>query len=54
MISNNLSHETFVIDEKYNNLPDYEYNDIYVNNENKTTSCYRFAKNKNGDYGIVP
>ena len=53
----NLSHECIVLDDKYGNLPDYNYTTITYNNndENKTPAppC-TFAKKKDGTRGILP
>lgn len=54
MIMNNISHETKVTDEKYNNLPDYEYIDIKVDDNDGTQRTVRYAKRKNGEQGIIP
>ena len=53
----NLSHECIVLDEQYNNLPDYNYTKIqYHNNDEKRTlapPCV-FTKAKNKTPGILP
>jgi DNA polymerase elongation subunit (family B) len=54
MRERNLSHECIVMDEKYDNLPDYNYYNVeYKNNDGSTTRC-RYAQHKDGTYGIVP
>jgi DNA polymerase elongation subunit (family B) len=62
MIMNNISHEKLVDNPKYDNLPDYEYNDITYNEtyedikgekQVRQKTC-RFAKNKDGKLGIIP
>jgi DNA polymerase elongation subunit (family B) len=50
MIHRNLSHESYVIEPEYDNLPGYEYIDVKVNK--KTT--HRFAKRKDGKPGVLP
>jgi DNA polymerase elongation subunit (family B) len=62
MIMNNISHEKLVDNPKYDNLPDYEYNDITYNEtyegidgDKKTRQkICRFAKKKDGSLGIIP
>ena len=54
MIHKNLSHETFVDNAKYDNHPDYIYYDCEYNNADGTKTKCRYAKNKNGDMGIMP
>jgi DNA polymerase elongation subunit (family B) len=62
MISENLSHDCIVIDQKYNNLPGVEYldisYDIYEGKGDKkkmsgNTTC-RFVQLPNGEKGIIP
>lgn len=54
IISYNVSHETLVVNPEYDNLPDYDYKDItYRNNDGTTTTC-RYARNKDGTFGILP
>lgn len=68
MIAENISHDTIVLDKQYDNLPDYEYNDVTydvyskVKKENSTKiikvksgkkTC-RFAIRKDGKKGILP
>jgi DNA polymerase elongation subunit (family B) len=53
IIDRNISHETIVIDSQFDNLPDYEYNNVtYKNGDGTTTTC-RYARNKN-KLGIIP
>lgn len=53
MICINISHECIVLDTKYDNLPDYNYQTVtYKNNDGTTTTC-RFAKKKDGTKGIL-
>ena len=62
MISENLSHCSIVLDEKYDNLPNTEYLDIaYDSWERDNTNEIvmvrkknRFAQPKNGEKGIIP
>lgn len=53
MISENISHDSIVLDKKYDNLPDVEYLDITydVNGKDKVV---RFAQFKNGEKGVMP
>ncbi len=54
MIHKNLSHETFVDNDKYDNHPDYVYYDCkYRNADGSFTEC-RYAKNKDGTMGVMP
>ncbi|VVU94693.1 DNA polymerase family B [seawater metagenome] len=54
MIHKNLSHETIVLDDLYDNLEEYEYfESTYRNMDGTTTKC-RYAKNKDGTLGIIP
>ena len=67
MISANISHDSLVMDEKYNNHPDYNYYDITYDDyayemsgrtkkkiKTGTQTTCRYARNKNGDMGILP
>lgn len=62
MISENLSHDSIVLNEKYNNLPGYEYIDITydvfekINDKKIKTSekTIRFAQFPNGEKGTIP
>lgn len=54
MILRNLSHECFVNDLKYDNLPGYKYHVIsFKNNDGTFTTC-RFAEKLDGTKGIIP
>ena len=54
MILRNLSHEYFVNNCHYDNLPNYKYHEIsYKNNDNTITKC-RFAEPIDGSKGIIP
>ena len=54
MIQKNLSHETLVNNDRYDNLEEYKYyNCEFSNADGSKTKC-RFAKNKNGEKGIMP
>lgn len=54
MILRNLSHEMFVNDPQYDNLPGYRYHQIkYKNNDGSFTTC-RFAEKLDGTKGIIP
>jgi hypothetical protein len=54
MIHKNLSHETFVDNLQYDNHEDYEYYNCEYNNADGTKTKCRYAKNKNGEMGIMP
>ena len=54
MIHKNTSHETFVDNERYDNLPEYDYYDCEYNNADGTKTKCRYAKNKDGTMGIMP
>lgn len=62
MISENLSHDAIVLDEKYNNLPDVDYLDIAYDiydgtgDEKKRVGekVCRFAQPKDGEKGVIP
>ena len=67
MISANISHDSLVMDEKYNNHPDYNYYDITYDDyayemsgrtkkkiKTGTQTTCRYARNKNGDMAILP
>lgn len=47
MISENISHDTLVMDEKYNNLPGVSYVDIEFNEGSSSISC-RYAQEPEG------
>jgi DNA polymerase elongation subunit (family B) len=54
MIQKNLSHETLVNNDRYDNLEEYKYyNCEFSNADGSKTKC-RFAKKLNGDKGIMP
>lgn len=54
MILRNLSHEMFVNDPEYDNLPGYRYHQTsYKNNDGSITIC-RFAEKLDGTKGIIP
>lgn len=55
MIYKNISHESLVIDNQYDNLPDYNYHVVSFKNEtdDKETIC-KFAEHKNGNKAIIP
>lgn len=53
MISENISHDSIVLNSKYDNLPDTEYIDIKYDVNGQETSV-RFAQFKNGEKGILP
>lgn len=62
MISENLSHDCIVLDDKYNNLPGVEYLDIsydvydYINDKKIKVgekTC-RFVQLPNGEKGVIP
>ena len=50
----NVSHETYVTDEKYLNLKNYTYYTISFKNNDGTISRCTYAKNKNNELGIIP
>ena len=53
MIYMNISHETYVNNPAYDNLPDYEYKTaVYRNSDSTETTC-RFAKKKDGTKGVL-
>ena len=54
MIFRNFSHETFVNDPEYDNLPGYRYHEVTYNNNDGTTSTCRFAEKLDGTKGIIP
>jgi DNA polymerase elongation subunit (family B) len=54
MILMNLSHESFVNDDKYDNLPGYKYHEIhYTSSSGNTVKC-RFAEKEDGTKSIIP
>jgi pentapeptide MXKDX repeat protein len=53
MIYRNISHECIVLDTKYDNLKDYNYQTVtFKNNDGTSTTC-RYAKHKDGSKGIL-
>lgn len=50
----NMSHETIVEDEKYANLPDHYYHRTWINNNDGTVQCVKFAQAFGGERGSVP
>jgi len=53
MIYMNISHECYVNNPAYDNLPDYEYKEAVYNNSDGTTTTCRFAKKKDGTKGVL-
>jgi len=57
MIAENISHEMFVDDADYDNLPDYTYNTVKFDQERadgtKEEVICRYAK-KEGEFGVIP
>lgn len=56
MIYINISHECYVNDPKYDNLPGYTYETVtyeVTSNNNKTTTTCRFAKKIDGTKGVL-
>jgi DNA polymerase elongation subunit (family B) len=53
IIHKNMSHETLVINEKYNNLENVEYYDAYFKENNGNMQYRRFAK-VNNTLGVIP
>ena len=57
MIAENISHEMFVDDSNYDNLPDYTYNTVKFDQEKadgtKEEVICRYAK-KEGEFGVIP
>lgn len=54
MREGNISHETLVMNPKYDNLEGYDYYDVYYKEEDKSITHCRYARNKNGEIGILP
>jgi DNA polymerase elongation subunit (family B) len=48
MIMKNLSHNSIVLDPRYDNLPGYKYHDVTYNNPDGTTTTCRFAEKLEG------
>jgi DNA polymerase elongation subunit (family B) len=54
MIEKNLSHNSIVLDPKYDNLPNYIYHvQTYNNNDGTVTTC-RFAERSDGKKATIP
>ena len=53
MIYMNISHECYVINPIYDNLPDYIYKTATYNNNDGTTTTCRFAQKKDGTKGVL-
>lgn len=53
MIYMNISHESYVNNPAYDNLPDYEYKDAVYNNSDGTTTTCRFAKKRDETKGVL-
>jgi len=53
MIYMNISHECYVNNPAYDNLPDFEYKEAVYNNSDGTTTTCRFAKKKDGTKGVL-
>lgn len=54
MILKNLSHESHVMDDRYDNLPGYIYHEIkYTKNSGDLVTC-RFAEKEDGTKAIIP
>jgi len=66
MCEKNLSHEMYVSDPAYDNLPDFIYHDTFIDVKDKkgrtkrnpdgtvVREHHRFAQHKSGSYGILP
>lgn len=61
MISENISHDSLVLDSKYDNLPGYTYVDVSfdvfegpINNKRKVEKTCRYAQFPNGEKGVLP
>ena len=53
IIDRNISHETIVIDSQFDNLPEYEYNNVTYKNSDGTNITCRYARHKE-KLGIIP
>jgi len=53
MIYMNISHECYVNNPAYDNLPGYEFKEAVYNNSDGTTTTCRFAKNIDGTKGVL-
>jgi DNA polymerase elongation subunit (family B) len=54
MICKNICVSKILLDNKYDNLPNYNYNNVVFNNADGTTCTCRFAEDKSGEKGIYP
>jgi DNA polymerase elongation subunit (family B) len=54
MIMKNLSHNSIILDDKYDNLPEYKYHTQSYNNSDGTVSTYRFAERLDGVKATIP
>lgn len=54
MIFRNLSHETLVMENIYDNLQGYRYNEVSYKNEDGSVTKCRFAEKIDGTKGIIP
>ena len=53
IIAMNISFETFLSSNEYDNIQGYTYNDIYYNDNNDKKIHCRFAKKEN-EFGVIP
>ena len=53
MIYINISHECYVNNPAYDNLPNYDYQTVTYNNNDGTTKTCRFAKKKDNTSGVL-
>ena len=54
MISMNISHECFVNDKSYLNLPNYIYKEVSYKNKDGTETICTFAQKMDGSLGVIP
>ncbi|AYV77594.1 MAG: DNA polymerase family B elongation subunit [Dasosvirus sp.] len=54
MIEKNFSHNSIVLNPKYDNLPNYIYHSQTYNNSDGTTTTCRFAEKANGEKATIP
>jgi DNA polymerase elongation subunit (family B) len=54
MIMKNLSHNSIVLDSKYDNLPGYKYHEQSYNKPDGTKATYRFAERADGTKATIP
>lgn len=54
MILKNLSHESHVMDDKYDNLPGYKYHEIKYKKDSGEIAICRFAEKEDGTKAIIP